>query len=88
MQLKEKHKSIYLLEKELHSVGIRLNKRPPNISLKVKSGGGLAFNSTIPLTHVDEKLVRGRIILHVGIQNSQRTGFVLREDATVDDLFH
>lgn len=72
----------YLLEKELHSVGIRLNKRPPSISLKVKSGGGLAFNSTIPLTHVDEKLVRG--ILHeYKIHNAQ---VLFREDATVDDF--
>ncbi|KAJ9578694.1 hypothetical protein L9F63_005056, partial [Diploptera punctata] len=51
-----------LLEKELESVGIRLNKRKPNIYFKVKKGGGLSFNSTCPLTRVDEKLVQ--MILH------------------------
>ena len=52
-----------LLERELESVGIRLNQRPPNIYFKPKTGGGLHFNSTVsPLTYVDEKLVR--TILH------------------------
>merc|ERR1712086_823357 len=47
-----------LLEAELESVGIRLNQRPPNIYYKAKTGGGLSFNSTVALTHCDEKLVR------------------------------
>jgi ribosome-interacting GTPase 1 len=51
-----------LLEAELEAVGIRLNKRKPNIYFKVKKAGGLSFNSTLPLTHVDEKLVQ--LILH------------------------
>lgn len=51
-----------LLEKELESVGIRLNKRKPNIYFKVKKGGGLSFNSTCPLTKIDEKMVQ--MILH------------------------
>ena len=51
-----------LLERELESVGIRLNQRPPNIYFKPKTGGGLSFNSTCSLTYVDEKLVR--TILH------------------------
>ena len=51
-----------LLERELESVGIRLNQRPPNIYFKAKTGGGLHFNSTCALTYVDEKLVR--TILH------------------------
>lgn len=76
-----------LLEKELESVGIRLNKPKPNIYFKVffvsfslnasrknyifnreflfiqvKKGGGLSFNSTCPLTKIDEKMVQ--MILH------------------------
>ncbi|KOB52280.1 Developmentally-regulated GTP-binding protein 2, partial [Operophtera brumata] len=51
-----------LLEKELESVGIRLNKMKPNIYFKVKKGGGLSFNSTCQLTKVDEKMVQ--MILH------------------------
>uniref|UniRef100_A0A674PDH4 Developmentally regulated GTP binding protein 2 n=1 Tax=Takifugu rubripes TaxID=31033 RepID=A0A674PDH4_TAKRU len=45
-----------LLEKELESVGIRLNREKPNIYFKIKKGGGLSFNSTVPLTQCSEKL--------------------------------
>ena len=51
-----------LLERELHNVGIRLNKRPPNIYFKLKKGGGLSFNATCKLTILSEALVR--TILH------------------------
>merc|ERR1712141_617829 len=47
-----------LLEAELESVGIRLNRRPPNIYYKEKKGGGFHFNSTVSLTHVDEKMCK------------------------------
>ncbi len=47
-----------LLEKELYSVGIRINCQPPNITFKQKKGGGLSFNSTVPLTNMDERLCR------------------------------
>ncbi|GFZ11718.1 P-loop containing nucleoside triphosphate hydrolases superfamily protein [Actinidia rufa] len=51
----EGHRQI--LTKELEAVGLRLNKRPPQryISKRRKLEVSL-FNSTIPLTHVDEKL--------------------------------
>ncbi len=49
-----RHKEI--LEQELHTVGLRLNRQPPNISLKVKEGGGVKFNSTANLTKVRLKL--------------------------------
>lgn len=51
-----------LLEKELESVGIRLNKKKPNIYFKEKKAGGVAFNATCALTKLDEKLVQ--LILH------------------------
>ena len=51
-----------LLEKELESVGIRLNKKKPNIYFKEKKAGGVAFNATCALTMLDEKLVQ--MILH------------------------
>ncbi|GFG36491.1 hypothetical protein Cfor_11829 [Coptotermes formosanus] len=71
-----------LLEKELESVGIRLNKKKPNIYFKVKKGGGLSFNSTCPLTRVDEKLVQ--MILHeYKIFNAE---VLFREDCTADEL--
>lgn len=51
-----------LLEKELESVGIRLNKPKPNIYFKEKKSGGISFNSMCTLTKCDEKMVQ--MILH------------------------
>jgi len=71
-----------LLETELETVGIRLNKQPPNIYFKVKAGGGLSFNSTCPLTNLNQKLVQ--TVLHeYKIFNAE---VLVKEDATVDDL--
>eukprot|EP00040_Diaphanoeca_grandis_P005888 m.34952 g.34952 ORF g.34952 m.34952 type:complete len:368 (-) comp17060_c0_seq1:224-1327(-) len=39
-----------LLERELHTCGIRTNKTPPDITFKQKSGGSVSFNSTVKLT--------------------------------------
>jgi len=42
----QKHREI--LERELETVGIRLNQRPPDVTLtKRKSGGGVRFASTV-----------------------------------------
>eukprot|EP00182_Erythrolobus_australicus_P007121 CAMPEP_0185832036 /NCGR_PEP_ID=MMETSP1353-20130828/1850_1 /TAXON_ID=1077150 /ORGANISM="Erythrolobus australicus, Strain CCMP3124" /LENGTH=378 /DNA_ID=CAMNT_0028530169 /DNA_START=151 /DNA_END=1287 /DNA_ORIENTATION=- len=71
-----------LLEKELESVGIRLNKKPPDVYLKPKKAGGLAFTATVPLTHLNEKLAYG--ILHeYKIHNCD---VVVRQDVTVDEF--
>jgi small GTP-binding protein len=71
-----------LLEQELESVGIRLNKAPPSIYFKRKSTGGVKFTHTVPLTHCHEKLIM--TILHeYKIFNAD---VVFREDATVDEF--
>lgn len=71
-----------LLERELESVGIRLNTAPPNIYFKEKKAGGVSFNSTVTLTHMDEKLAQ--MILHeYKIFNAE---VLFREDATADQF--
>uniref|UniRef100_A0AAR2JZ83 Developmentally regulated GTP binding protein 2 n=1 Tax=Pygocentrus nattereri TaxID=42514 RepID=A0AAR2JZ83_PYGNA len=66
----------------LESVGIRLNRSKPNIYFKPKKGGGLSFNSTVPLTHCSEKLVQ--LILHeYKIFNAE---VLFREDCTSDEF--
>ncbi|VDM67741.1 unnamed protein product [Strongylus vulgaris] len=70
-----------LLEKELESVGIRLNKQPPHIYL-FEQIGGVKFTHTTPLTHCNEKMIM--TILHeYKIFNAD---VVFREDATVDEF--
>lgn len=43
-----------VIENELEGFGIRINKGPPNITIKKKDKGGLNVTSTVPLTHVGE----------------------------------
>ncbi|EEB07246.1 GTP binding protein Gtp1 [Schizosaccharomyces japonicus yFS275] len=70
------------LEYELEQVGIRLNRRPPNATVTVKKNGGIKFNHTVPLTHMDYKMAYN--ILHeYKIHNAD---VMLREDITVDDF--
>eukprot|EP00055_Hartaetosiga_balthica_P001890 m.2160 g.2160 ORF g.2160 m.2160 type:complete len:367 (-) comp1731_c0_seq1:278-1378(-) len=71
-----------LLTEELRTCGIRLNTNPPNVSFKVKKGGGVSFNATVPLTRIDERLVK--TILHeYRIHNAE---VLFREDCTPDEF--
>ena len=43
-----------ILERELETVGLRLNKEPPRIYFKVKNAGGIKFNATVKLTRMGD----------------------------------
>ena len=45
------------LTAELESVGIRLNKSKPNISVHPQKTGGIQFNQTVKGTKIDKKMV-------------------------------
>jgi uncharacterized protein len=70
------------LEKELESVGIRLNKQPPNVRVTRKKLGGVKFTSQVPLTHMDGKLIQS-ILNEYKIFNAE---IVFREDVTIDEF--
>ncbi|ELU12038.1 hypothetical protein CAPTEDRAFT_149543 [Capitella teleta] len=71
-----------LLEKELETVGIRLNKPKPNLYFKQKKGGGLSITSMVPLTKCNEKMVN--LILHeYKIFNAE---VIFREDCSAEDF--
>jgi len=74
------HKKI--LEKELEGFGIRLNKKPPNISVKPKDKGGINLTITCHQSTLDADMVKS-ILSEFRISNAD---VVLREDATEDDL--
>lgn len=74
------HKQI--LTAELESMGIRLNRSPPNIYFKKRKAGGMSINATLPLTHLDDKLIQ-RILAEYKIHNCE---LLFKEDCTVDDL--
>ncbi|KAH9065909.1 developmentally regulated GTP-binding protein [Lactarius vividus] len=47
-----------LLEIELDAVGIRLNKKKPDVVFKRKTTGGITLTATVKLTKTDEKTIR------------------------------
>lgn len=71
-----------LLEQELETMGIRLNKRKPNIYFKPKKGGGIAFTSMVPLSKCTEKMVQ--MILHE--YKMFNCEVIFREDCTTEEF--
>ncbi|ANZ76312.1 BA75_03382T0 [Komagataella pastoris] len=72
-----------ILERELESVGIRLNKAKPNISFKLKQNGGIKFSSTNPPRYLNEKLCQA-ILRDYRIHNAD---ILIRDDScTVEDF--
>ncbi len=72
-----------LLEAELESVGIRLNREPPNIYLKAKKAGGMKITFQAPPKYLDEKMLYN-ILRDYKILNCEV--LVRDEYATVDDF--
>ncbi|KAL1957664.1 hypothetical protein VTO42DRAFT_5641 [Malbranchea cinnamomea] len=72
-----------LLERELEAVGIRLNREPPNIYLKVKKAGGMKITFQSPPKNLNEKMIYN-ILRDYKILNCEV--LVRDENATVDDF--
>lgn len=71
-----------LLENEIESVGLRLNKKKPDIYFKKKTGGGMKINATVKMTHLTEKLIQS-VLQDYKIYNAE---VLVREDCTVDEF--
>ena len=70
------------LTKELYATGIRLNKERPRILIKPQKTGGLHFSASVPLTKIDEKMVR-TIMQEYKLHNAH---VKFNGDYDVDDL--
>ncbi|HUK49720.1 MAG TPA: GTP-binding protein [Terriglobales bacterium] len=73
---------ISTLIKELYDVGIRLNTRPPNVTINRANQGGLGVTTACKLTHLTESTVKA--ILNVYKIN--HGSVIIREDITDDQL--
>jgi len=71
-----------LLEYELESFGIRLNKKPPAITFKRKDKGGLNLTCIVPQSELNTEVVK-TILEEYRIHNADVT---LKYDATTEDL--
>lgn len=74
------HKRI--IERELEGFGLRLNKEPPQITVRKKDKGGIALQCLVPQSELDVDLVKS-ILSEYRISNAD---VVLKCDATTDDL--
>jgi len=74
-----------ILENELETVGIRLNKRPPDVTFNKRTTGGIKFSSTVPLTKLgpDPEKLAMQVLREYRISNAD---ILAREDISVDEL--
>mmetsp|Transcript_32853 Transcript_32853/g.83148 ORF Transcript_32853/g.83148 Transcript_32853/m.83148 type:complete len:442 (-) Transcript_32853:71-1396(-) len=72
-----------LLTKELEAIGIRLNRKPPDVTITKTTGSGIRFNAVVKQTHDFDKAVCESILKRYKIHNAD---VVLREDITIDDF--
>ena len=74
-----------ILELELETVGLRLNKTPPNIYFKKKKTGGIKFTAVCPLTKLGDDPAKSvyNILHEYKIHNAE---LLFREDVGMDDL--
>ncbi|CAH6721921.1 ribosome-interacting GTPase 2 [[Candida] jaroonii] len=72
-----------ILENELESMGIRLNKEKPDISLKLKKTGGVKLNSINPPVHLNEKIVAA-LLKEYKIHSADV--LIRDENVTIDDF--
>jgi len=73
---------IEVLKKELHEMGIRLNARPPNVTLERSSQGGLGITSTCKLTRLSKNTAKAILSVY-GIHHGN---VIIREDISDDEL--
>jgi small GTP-binding protein len=74
-----------ILERELETVGLRLNCQPPDVYYRLKKTGGVKFSSTVPLTKLGEDPANTvkRILSEYKIHNCE---LLMREDISSDQL--
>ena len=72
-----------IIEQELESFGIRLNKKPPAITVRKKDKGGIAITTTVPLMNIDHDEIKA-ILSEYRISNGDVA--IRQPNATADDL--
>ncbi|XP_061385314.1 uncharacterized protein LOC133320732 [Danaus plexippus] len=79
------HDNRRLLEKELNTLNIRLNKRRPDAQVSVKKSGGIKISTTVPLTKDLLKEVQSALVWGTSVKfNPQIVG--LEHELEDDDV--
>ncbi|KAI6047284.1 P-loop containing nucleoside triphosphate hydrolase protein [Pisolithus marmoratus] len=72
-----------IIQGELEAFGIRLNKKPPAITVRKKDKGGIAITNTVPLTNIDHDEIKA-ILSEYKLSNADVT--IREPNCTSDDL--
>ncbi len=70
-----------LMVDELHSAGIRLNQRPPDVIITPTKQGGISIQTTVKLTELSTKTIRS-----IAGEYVTNADIIIREDITEDQL--
>jgi small GTP-binding protein len=73
---------VRVLEHELQEMGIRIDQKPPDVTITRSNKGGLALTTSVKLTKLTPATVKG-IAEAYGLSNG---GILIREDITDDQL--
>ena len=73
---------IQLLKHELYEMGIRMDQKPPDVTVVKGSKGGLALTTSVKLTKITPATIKG-IAEAYGVSNAN---ILVREDITDDQL--
>src|SRR3989442_3977705 len=73
---------IQLLRDELHGMGIRIDQKPPDVTITRASKGGLALTTSTKLTKLSQATIKG-IVEAYGVSNGS---ILIREDINDDQL--
>lgn len=72
-----------ILTDELEGFGIRLNKKPPNITVKKRETGGVSIINTVPLTKIDAGEIKAVMSEY---RMTSATVTIHEPDCTIEDL--
>ena len=72
-----------IITNELEGFGIRLNKKPPAITVKKRETGGIAITNTVPLTKVDAQEIKA-VLSEYRLNSAAVT--IHQPDATIEDI--
>ena len=69
------------IEQELNLAGLRLNQKRPDVVISKNSYGGIIVNSTVPLTHLNELIIKS-----IASEYIINADIIVREDISEDQL--
>jgi len=70
------------LEQEMYAIGLRINQKPPNVTITRANRGGLSITTTVKLSKLTQATIKGIMEVY-GIPNGS---IIIREDITDDQL--